>query len=360
MTIDDIYRELQRHLDELPVGYPPTESGVEIRILKHLFTPEEAALATHLSLVPEALGRIHVRLGDRASVSLPELEESLDRMFRKGTVLMKSERGGKCYSNAMLIVGMFELQVERLTKEFALDVQQYLDEAFAQELFRSKVPQLRTIPVRKSVPHERYVSSYDDIRQIVDNLEGQIAVANCVCRQGRDMAGLSCHHTGLRETCLVFGATAQQHLDLGLARLISKSEAFEVLSKAEEAGLVLQPENVERPHYVCCCCGDCCGILTALKKFPRPIEFYASNHQATVDQEHCNACEACADRCQLAAIAVVDGTARVDLDRCIGCGNCVVSCSVRAIQLQKRDQEKRPPRSTTALYLNIMAGKAGH
>ena len=359
MMVDDVYRELQRHLDELPVGFPQTESGVEIRILKHLFTPEEAALATHLSLIPEPLSRIHMRVVSKTGVSVHELETALDRMFRKGTVLMKSERGEKCYSNAMLIVGMFELQVERLTKEFALDVQQYLDEAFGQELFRSKIPQLRTIPVRKSVAHERYVSTYDDVRKIVDSLEGQIAVANCVCRQGRDVAGLSCHHTGLRETCLIFGATAQQHLDLGLARVISKGEAFEILSKAEEAGLVLQPENVERPHYFCCCCGDCCGILTTLKKFPRPVEFYASNHQATVDQELCNACEACADRCQLAAITVVDGTARVDLDRCIGCGNCVVSCSVRAIQLQKKDQEKLPPRGTAALYMNIMSGKAG-
>jgi electron transport complex protein RnfB len=360
MTIDGVYRELQRHLDELPVGYPPTESGVEIRILKHLFTPEEAALATHLSVIPEPLSRIHMRLEGEASISLPELEESLDGMFRKGTVLMRSDRGEKCYSNAMLIVGMFELQVGRLTKEFALDVQQYLDEAFARELFRSKIPQLRTIPVRKSVPHERYVSTYDDIRQIVDNLEGQIAVANCVCRQGRDVAGLSCHHTGLRETCFIFGATAQQHLDLGLARLISKREAFEILTKAEEAGLVLQPENVERPHYICCCCGDCCGILTTLKKFPRPVEFYASNHRASVDQEHCNACEACVDRCQLAAITVVDGIARVDLDRCIGCGNCVVSCTVHAIHLGKKDEERLPPRSTTALYMKIMSGKAGH
>jgi Pyruvate/2-oxoacid:ferredoxin oxidoreductase delta subunit len=259
----------------------------------------------------------------------------------------------------MLIVGMFELQVERLTREFALDVQQYLDEGFARELFRSKIPQLRTIPVRKSVPHERYVSTYDDIRHIVDNLEGQIAVANCVCRQGRDVAGMTCHHTGLRETCFIFGATAQQHLDLGLARLISKREAFEILTKAEEAGLVLQPENVERPHYICCCCGDCCGILTMLKKFPRPAELYATNHRAMVDQERCNACEACVDRCQLAAIAVVDGTAAVDLERCIGCGNCVVACTLQAIHLEKKDEERLPPRSTTALYLSIMSGKAG-
>ena len=195
MTADDIYRELQRHLDGLPVGFPQTESGVEIRILKHLFTPEEAALATHLSLIPEPLSRIHARVEGETGVSLHEMEAALDGMFRKGTVLMRSERGERCYGNAMLVVGMFELQVDRLTKEFALDMQQYLDEAFAQELFRSKIPQLRTIPVRKSIPHERYVSSYDDVRHIVESVEGQIAVANCVCRQGRDVAGLGCHHT---------------------------------------------------------------------------------------------------------------------------------------------------------------------
>jgi len=360
MTADDIYRELQRHLDGLPVGFPPTESGVEIRILKHLFTPEEAALAKHLSLIPEPLSRIHARAQSETGVSMNEMEAALDRMFRKGTVLMRSDRGETSYSNAMLIVGMFELQVERLTKEFALDVQQYLDEAFAQELFRTRTPQLRTIPVWRSVPHERYVSSYDDIRQIVQSVEGQMAVANCVCRQARDVAGLRCHHTGLRETCLIFGAMAQQHLDLGLARRISRSEALDILSKAEEAGLVLQPENVERPHYICCCCGDCCGILTTLKKLPRPAEFYASNHRAAVDRERCNACEACADRCQLAAIAVVDGTVRVDPDRCIGCGNCVVSCTVQAIQLEKKEEEALPPRSTAALYLSIAARKAGH
>jgi len=360
MTTDHIYRDLQRHLDGLPVGFPPTESGVELRILKHLFTPEEAALAKHLSLIPEPLSRIHARVEGQTGVSMAEMEAALDAMFRKGTVSMRSDRGEKCYSNAMLIVGMFELQVERLTKEFALDVQQYLDEAFAKELFRSRIPQLRTIPVGKSVPHERYVSSYDDVWQIVDGVEGQIAVANCVCRQGRDVAGLGCQHTALRETCLIFGATAQHHLDLGLARRISKSEAIDILSKAQEAGLVLQPENVERPHYICCCCGDCCGILSTLKKFPRPAEFYASNHRAAVDQERCNSCEACADRCLLGAIAVADGTARVDPDRCIGCGNCVVSCTVHAILLQKKEREALPPRSTPALYLNIATRKAGH
>ena len=33
----DIYRKLQEHLDKYAVGFPATKSGVEIKVLKHLF-----------------------------------------------------------------------------------------------------------------------------------------------------------------------------------------------------------------------------------------------------------------------------------------------------------------------------------
>ena len=50
---EDIYRKLAQHLDDLPGGFPSTESGVELRILRRLFTPEEAELAIHLTMFPE-------------------------------------------------------------------------------------------------------------------------------------------------------------------------------------------------------------------------------------------------------------------------------------------------------------------
>ncbi len=34
---DEVYIKLQKYLDSLPIDYPETESGVEIRILKHNF-----------------------------------------------------------------------------------------------------------------------------------------------------------------------------------------------------------------------------------------------------------------------------------------------------------------------------------
>ena len=45
--ISEVYRKLARHLDNLPGGFPSTESGVELRILRRLFTPEDAELALH-------------------------------------------------------------------------------------------------------------------------------------------------------------------------------------------------------------------------------------------------------------------------------------------------------------------------
>ena len=36
----DVYKNLAKHLDNLPTGYPSTESGVELRILKRLLPPK--------------------------------------------------------------------------------------------------------------------------------------------------------------------------------------------------------------------------------------------------------------------------------------------------------------------------------
>ncbi len=51
----DVYKKLAVHLDNTPSGYPETESGVELRILKQLFTQEEAQLTLSLVLMPELI-----------------------------------------------------------------------------------------------------------------------------------------------------------------------------------------------------------------------------------------------------------------------------------------------------------------
>ena len=359
-TESQIYQDLRKHLDKLPIGMPATESGVEIRILQHLFTPEEAKMAVQLSMIPEPLSRIYKRV-KKTGASIEELEHILDHMVDKGSIFLSKKDGKKLYSVIPLAVGSYELQLERLTKDFAQDMKQYLWGEFGKEMYRTKIPQLRTIPIEKSIPTpDKYqVSTYDNVKQIIENVDGPIAVANCVCRQTKDVIGESCTKTDLRETCILFRDNTEYYLNHGIGRPISKGEALDILEKAQKAGLVLQPENTQRPTFVCCCCGDCCGILTTVKKFPRPAELYASNYYSAVDPGLCTGCGICVERCQLEALTIVDGVASVNLDRCIGCGNCVANCELNASQLRKKEVELLLPKDTDALYTKIMSKKIG-
>ena len=70
----DIYQKLAHHLDDLPGGFPSTESGVELRILRRLFTPDQAELALHLTLLPEQ-ARV---IAYRAKIPHQEAERRLD------------------------------------------------------------------------------------------------------------------------------------------------------------------------------------------------------------------------------------------------------------------------------------------
>jgi rhodanese-related sulfurtransferase len=64
MTSDDIYERLAAVLEALPHGFPRTPSGVEIRLIKMAFTPEEASLAGHLTRIPETAAEIAQRVGE--------------------------------------------------------------------------------------------------------------------------------------------------------------------------------------------------------------------------------------------------------------------------------------------------------
>jgi len=75
----DIYKKLALHLNKTPGGFPETASGVELRILKQLFTDEEAELACSLHMVPEQVKDMAKRLGRDEE----KLEKLLKTMLKK-------------------------------------------------------------------------------------------------------------------------------------------------------------------------------------------------------------------------------------------------------------------------------------
>ena len=59
----DIYEKLRERLDMFPQGFPKTESGVEMDILKHLYSPEEAEISLALRPYPESVQVLAERCG---------------------------------------------------------------------------------------------------------------------------------------------------------------------------------------------------------------------------------------------------------------------------------------------------------
>ena len=235
----DVYRELQRSLDKQPINFPETESGVEIRILKYLFTPEKALIASKLDSTPKTLNAILGEL-ENDNIPLERLEKALDEMWNKGLISRsmkkKKEENIKAYVSNPMVLGFYEFQLNNLTEDFIRDIDQYLEEAFMEETNKTKIPQLRAIPIEQAVDIERNIATYDDIRAIIENSGDPIVVNKCICRKKNDILGNSCKTTDLRETCFSFRTFALSYLNLGLGRKVSKEEAEKIKKQLEEAG----------------------------------------------------------------------------------------------------------------------------
>jgi len=287
----DVYRELQKHLDTMPVGFPATKSGLELRVLQFIFTPEEAQLATKLKYQPEPLKKICRRV-KKTGISMEELEQKLDIMYKKGAINFGKRIEGdeeiKYYGCAPFAIGFYEFQLNRMTKEFTKDAREYIKTVFVKDEYnKTGIPQLRTIPIEQSIDYELYISSYDEFRSVIENIGEPIAVSECICRKGMALLGHPCEKTNLHESCFTFRTAAKVRIDQDLAREITKEEALEILKKNEEDGLVLQPSNSQRPFVMCTCCGCCCDLLISQKKLVEPAQFFATNFYAEVDPDLC-------------------------------------------------------------------------
>ncbi|MEW6673700.1 MAG: 4Fe-4S binding protein [Thermodesulfobacteriota bacterium] len=344
--MDSVYKNLAMHLDNLPGGFPATESGAEIRILKRLFTPQEAEVALHLSMMLEPASAVAERVG----MPEDEISKLLDVMSKKG-LIMRSRKGGQpVYMAAQFVVGIWEYHVNDLDKGLIQDFNEYVPHLMNTQL-KLKTQQLRVIPVSASMSAEMNIMPYEKAEEIVKS-QSKIIVAPCICRKEHKMVGKGCDKP--EETCLIFGGGAYYYEENGIGRAITQEEALSILRSGVEAGLVLQPGNSKKPLNICMCCGCCCQILKNLRSLAEPAKYACTSYRAEVDSDSCTACEICVGYCQMDAITV-DGTARVDPRRCIGCGLCVAACEFGTIRLLEKDETGKwvPPANIVETYISI-------
>ncbi len=343
----EVYERLAKHLDHLPAGYPATDSGVEIRILKQLFSPEEAEAATALTLFPEPADVIAKKLGKNES----DTERLFYSMSKKG-LISRSGKEQNRYMAANFIMGIWDYHVNSLDEKLIRDVNEYIPQIWEKRWEKQKTQQKRVIPVSKSIPVEMNIMPYEKAEDIIKK-QSKIVVVPCICRKEQGMVGYGCGKP--LETCLMLGANALFFEENGIGRSISQREALEILNKGIEAGLVLQPSNSKKPFVICMCCGCCCFVLKNLNKMDEPAKIACTNHYIAVAKENCTGCGNCEDICRMGAIKAGDSPAWVNLTRCIGCGLCITRCEFNAITLvEKQISEKYAvPADTGEQYMKM-------
>ncbi|MGM0466971.1 MAG: 4Fe-4S binding protein [Acidobacteriota bacterium] len=352
----DIYKKLALHLDDLPGGYPETESGVELRILRRMFTPEEARLALKLTLIPEEADVI----AQRAELPKEKVSRQLESMAKKGLIYRLKRKGRPArFMAVQFVIGIWELHVNDLDPELIKDFNEYVPVLLNFEEWK-KAPQLRTIPVEQSIDQNLEVLAYEDAVKLIDK-NSKFLEAPCICRRERRIMGEGCDKP--EGNCLVMGVGVDIYRNAGIGKEIDKNKALELLRKADEAGLVLQASFSKKIANICCCCGCCCQVLRNLKKHPSPADLVASPFFAQLDQDLCTGCGVCVERCQMDALTLDHDKVILDQKYCIGCGLCVSTCPSNALTLKRKpgpEKPKVPEKLTSAAVKRLrVRGKLG-
>jgi ferredoxin len=338
------YDLLAEELNKIPNGFPRTESGVELKLLAKLFSEEDAALASTLTMEPRSLKEI----ADQNSLSEPEAKQRLIGMVKRGLIDIKREEGvGFAFHLIPFVVGFYERQNAKIDKEFAELFEQYYHESFHTTML-SEPSVHRIIPLEKAIPVDIDVMPYEKASTYLDQALSW-GVLDCICRVQKKLIGQGCDHTV--RNCLVFSPKPGAFARSEEIETLTREEAMKVLADADREGLVHSVNNAQSEvYYVCNCCTCSCGVLRGMVEYGSENSIARSDFYARVEEDLCTACESCIDRCQFHAMSIVDGVCQVDRLACYGCGLCISACETDALSLIQKSPEERaePPADDAA------------
>ena len=350
----DIYERLANAQEALPHGFPRTASGVELKLIKMAFSPEEVALACQLTRFPETAAEIAKRVGmDEADVTalleslIPRRLVRLDIPGHQLPGVVLQVEGEKKYRLGPFLVGWYEANMRLLDKEFAELFEQFVIEGGGERILSPRPGVLGVVPVRGSLtPAQMSVMEpHLDIDAHFKRHE-RFVVLPCVCKREQELQG---HHDCKMpmKRCGFVGVPPQTPLS---ENVLDREEALKLFGELEQSGHVHLAVYgftmcAETPQFVgtCNCCACCCGVLHGQKLSGAEEGAQRSNYRARIDEEKCIACGLCNKRCPIDAISEREkdpsadrkkrGKSYVIRDQCIGCGVCVIKCPTKAIEL---------------------------
>lgn len=161
---------------------------------------------------------------------------------------------------------------------------------------------MRVIPIETAIDGETRRASYEEVSKYLNENE-IFSVSDCSCRTAREVMGEGCGHLK-EDMCIQLGHAAEYYIRTGRGKQIAKEEAFEIIKRAEENGLMHQIPNLDgfgKTHAICNCCGCSCLSLRTAGMFLNN-DMVRSNYVSHIDKEKCVACGECVQVCPVNAL----------------------------------------------------------
>ena len=248
-------------------------------------------------------------LAKKTRKSLDFVQTQCDKLVKAGVIRTRVRSGVLCYYYPIWVPGIME---GILSNREQCDAHPELGACF-EEYTRIRVGMLapmlgngvnfmRVMPVMSAIENDTHKASYDEISTLIDTAWA-ISVGPCSCRRSRRLMGEGCGHLE-EDMCLYLNDNAISFSKNGEHRLITKEEAYEILRRAEDNGLVHEVNQAlgfDDVTAICNCCGCSCYALRIAELFRSP-NGVSSNFIARVDKDKCVACGQCVENCQTNAV----------------------------------------------------------
>lgn len=326
------YELLAERLDALPNRYPVAPDGSHLRILEFLYTPDQAALACHLSPGLESSAVIAARAGGEAK----EIHKQLKQMVRSGLIGAGPIEGGLGFKLIPFVVGIYEFQGTTIDATLAELFENYYRQGFGQ-ILSAQPPVHRVIPVGEAIKTGLEVRPYESASALIASMKSW-GVVDCICRKQTRLVGKGCDHP--LDVCMTLSTQPNAFDNARDVRALTQEEALATLHRAAQAGLVHSVSNNQQDlWYICNCCTCSCGVLRGMAEMGIANVVAKSDYLNEVDEDLCILCSDCLEHCQFSALTM-DSVVHVSEVRCTGCGVCTLFCPEGALHLVLRPESE--------------------
>lgn len=281
------------------------ENAPEYKVLNCVVTDEMCEVALALELrKPQPLETIARRCG----LPLEETKARLDKLTEAGVSIFHSENGVDVFELPVFVPGVMEKMMNNRAQceehpEISAAFEEYA--RLRGGLLSPKLPvgasPMRVIPIQSAIDGDSHAVPYEQVADIL-NRSTRFAAADCSCRTSRRLLGEGCGHLE-KEMCLQLNEGAEYCIRTGRAREITREEAFEIVRKAEENGLMHSVPNIDgsETYAICNCCGCGCYAIRNASYYNAP-DMVRPNYVAVTDSDKCVACGQCVENCPVNAL----------------------------------------------------------